>query len=227
MLEHSPIIIGLTGANGAGKDTAAIMLQAALRNQNRKAVIVAFADALYQEVAAAFNCTIAQLKERGTKELPAEWLQLSKCLDQSFLSFIDQGEWPFTQLHMPRSPRTILQWWGTEYRRAQNPLYWVQRFQQTTAALLSAEVNNIIVTDVRFADEAQCIRALGGQVWRVHRPNYQPAGNGHISEVTGLEFAPETTIHNAGSLNALQLNSWQALYLSHMTRAQELLKGAE
>lgn len=225
MLEHAPTIIGLTGANGAGKDTVASMLQAALHRQNRKTAIVAFADALYQEVARAFNCTIEQLQLRSTKELPAEWLKLSKCQDQNFLRFVDQGEWHFTQLHSLRSPRQILQWWGTEYRRTQNPQYWVQRFQKTAQALLATEVKHVIVTDVRFADEAQCIRAMGGEVWCVLRHNHQPAGTGHISEVTGKEFAPEATIHNAGSLNALQLNSWQALYSSHMARAQALQKG--
>ncbi|MFZ7338100.1 hypothetical protein ACLS0R_17870 [Comamonas jiangduensis] len=226
MLEHAPTIIGLTGANGAGKDTVASMLQAALHRQNRKTAIVAFADALYQEVARAFNCTIEQLQLRSTKEQPIKALMLSMCGDPWFHWSIEQACNVPVALDEPRSPRQILQWWGTEYRRTQNPQYWVQRFQKTAQALLATEVQHVIVTDVRFADEAQCIRAMGGEVWCVHRHNHQPAGTGHISEVTGKEFAPEATIHNAGSMNALQLNSWQALYSSHMVRAQALQKGS-
>jgi hypothetical protein len=44
---------------------------------------------------------------------------------------------------------------------------------------------DIVISDVRFLNEAQAIRLWNGQVWRVNRPNVGPA-NEHISE-TGLD----------------------------------------
>lgn len=211
-LEHAPTLIGLTGTNGAGKDTAAEMLAGKLTREGRSTVVMAFADALYEEVAQAFDLPIGQLKHRDTKETPLHVLKLSHCIDKQFVRAVDRGEWTFYQLHTPRSPRQILQWWGTEYRRAQQPDYLVQRLLAKVQQHREAGVQHIIVTDVRFADEAAAIRTQGGQIWRIHRPNYTPAGTGHVSEVTGEEFAPEVTIRNEGSMELLRIYLLQALH---------------
>lgn len=220
MLENAPIIIGLTGANGAGKDTVAGILSRALHMQRRQSCIMAFADPLYEEVAKAFVISIEQLKERSTKELPIQALMLSMCGDPWFHWSIEQACNAPVALEEPRSPRQILQWWGTQYRRAQDPLYWVKRFEHRVRQHQEAGIQHIVVTDVRFADEAATIRALGGQIWRLHRPNLPASGTGHVSEVTGLEFDPEATILNSGSLDALHYATLQTLFSSHMRKAE-------
>lgn len=215
-IDHAPRIIGLTGPNGAGKDTAASMLAGLIKSYDHMPAVIAFADALYEEVAAAYEVDVQSLKRRDTKEKPVWWLGLRHCHDPEFAIVtgpMRQGDMLDTH---PRSPRQILQWWGTEYRRAQQPSYWVQRLQAKVQELQAAGISHVLVTDVRFADEADCIRAMGGQIWRIHRPNLQTQGTGHVSEVTGQEFAPEATITNESTLHALRLQLLQTLLRSSM-----------
>lgn len=221
---HTPTIVGLTGANGAGKDTVAAMLAAELQKHGHTPTVIAFADALYAEVSAAFNIIEAALRERSTKETPTAALKFSRCTDPSFLQMHADDE-PFVAgLDTPRSPRQVLQWWGTEYRRKQQADYWVQRLLANVQALRTAGTSHIIISDVRFANEAQAIRQQGGQIWRVHRPNLIPAATGHISEVTGEEFKPESTILNCGSLDALRFAACQTLYRSSLRKPVNTLK---
>lgn len=211
---HTPRLIGLTGANGAGKDTVAAMLAAELHKHGHAPAVIAFADDLYAEVSAAFNISVQALRDRSTKETPLDVLKVSRCNDPWFSSVYSGSESIHVWLDVPRSPRQILQWWGTEYRRKQQPDYWVMRLLQMVHALRDAGRSHIIITDVRFADEAQAIRQQGAQIWRVQRPNLMPSAKGHVSEVTGEEFAPESTILNYGSLDALRFAACQTLYRS-------------
>lgn len=57
--------------------------------------------------------------------------------------------------------RRLLQWWGTEFRRAQDPEYWVRKVRERLEA---ADHYLAVVTDVRFENEAAMIRDLGGLV---------------------------------------------------------------
>lgn len=66
----------------------------------------------------------------------------------------------------PVEVRKLLQWWGTEYRRAQDPEYWVNQGRRTIAEELGY-MDLVVVTDVRFANEADAIRDLGGLVVEV------------------------------------------------------------
>lgn len=215
---HTPTLIGLTGANGTGKDTVAAMLAAELLKYGKAPAVIAFADALYEEVSAAFNISVQALRERSTKEMPMDALKVSQCNEPWFSSVYSGSESIHVWLDVPRSPRQILQWWGTEYRRKQQPDYWVQRLLAHAQELRVAGSSHIIITDVRFADESQAIRQQGGQIWRVHRPNLWPITTGHVSEVTGEEFAPESTILNCGSLDALRFSASQTLYRSSMRK---------
>lgn len=53
--------------------------------------------------------------------------------------------------------RRILQLWGTEYRRRQNPNYWIE------ALFLSLDPEqDYIIDDVRFPNEADMVYTLGG-----------------------------------------------------------------
>ena len=75
----------------------------------------------------------------------------------------DLGVWqkPYTP-----AQRALLQWWGTEFRRSQDPDYWVDLM----AAKLQEESDDWplqVVTDVRFENEATMIRSLGGLVVEV------------------------------------------------------------
>lgn len=175
-------VIGLCGAAGAGKDTVALALQGYRA--------IAFADSLYAEVAEAFGVTVEWLKRREFKEVAQDALALISCEDNAFA---------YDRLpHAPRSPRQILQWWG-DYRRAQDPDYFVKKAYYTIDAY-----SNWVIPDVRFANEAALVRQLGGEIWQVVRPGVAAGGTGHASDVDGSQFAPDRVIVNDGSLEDLQ-----------------------
>lgn len=199
------ILIGFTGRAGAGKDTCAQLLAA------HGFQAIAFADALRSEVAEAWRVDPRMLTDRDTKEWPIAALAVERCTDLRFVRAIVDAEGGMSaeEFAAPRSPRWVMQRWGTEYRRAQDGRYWldiVARWagQQRDAALHAHRPALLCVTDVRFPNEAALIRALGGHLVLVHRPDL-PAMNGdtgqHASEAAlpaGIE------VHNDGDLEHLR-----------------------
>lgn len=194
-------LIALCGAAGAGKDTVADMLPA------RK---LAFADTLYVEVAAAWGVEQHVLRCRETKEAPLDSLAIGRCVDVDFVDFITPDEKAAEEFHGAlRSPRQILQWWG-DYRRAQDPKYFVDA---TTLAIVDC-LDDVVITDVRFPNEAAMIRQLGGQIWQIRRPGYEAGGTGHASDTDGSEFGPDLVVTNSGSLEDLRatvLAAWEGV----------------
>jgi len=68
----------------------------------------------------------------------------------------------------PDAIRRLLQWWGTELRRAEDPNYWVKKGMAEAKRLASGpNVHLVVITDVRFANEADVIREVGGRVYEV------------------------------------------------------------
>ena len=186
-------LIALCGAAGAGKDTVADMLPA------RK---LAFADALYREVADAWGVEQHVLRCRETKETPTDILAIQSC--KAF------GFWPWAVENLTAplyesSPRQILQWWG-DYRRAQDPDYFLVRLQASLGG-------PCVITDVRFPNEAAMVRQLGGQIWQIKRPGYEAGGTGHASDTEGSEFHPDRVLLNNGDLEDLKADAlmyWEA-----------------
>ena len=192
-------LVALCGAAGSGKDTVADMLPA------RK---LAFADALYREVAEAWGVEQHVLRCRETKETPTGILAIQSC--KAF------GFWPWAveDLTAPlyeSSPRQILQWWG-DYRRAQDPDYFVTELDAAIQRSAEWDEADVVITDVRFPNEAALIRQLGGQLWQIRRPGYEAGGTGHASDTDGGEFAPDVVLENFGSLDDLRrtvMDAWE------------------
>lgn len=181
-------LIALCGAAGAGKDTVADMLPA------RK---LAFADALYREVAEAWGVEQHVLRCRETKEIEATQLSVAHCQELEFRTNC------WRDFHnRPRSPRQILQWWG-DYRRAQDPEYFVKLTEASIYHGWDAG-QTVVITDVRFPNEAALVRQLGGQLWKIRRPGYEAGGTGHASDTDGSEFAPDHVLVNGGNLEDLR-----------------------
>jgi hypothetical protein len=90
--------------------------------------------------------------------------------------------------------RLLLQRMGTEAgRNIHGANCWVniarRKIEATTA--------DVVVTDVRFANEAAMIRGMGGKVVRINRPGVGPV-NSHASEA--LEFDADYTLENDGTV---------------------------
>lgn len=134
------ILIGFGHKARQGKNTAALAVLKEARE--RHARMYAFADALRAEVNHAVYRAGSIEKAIKHMRCPA-WV------------ICEQGK-----------PRTLLQWWGTDYRRAQDPNYWVKRMVET---LQREQPEVAVITDVRFPNEAQAVHNLGGYLVQVER----------------------------------------------------------
>lgn len=107
-----------------------------------------------------------------------------------------------------RSPdiRGLLQRFGTEIGREMfGENFWVDY------ALNSIEDGSkVVFSDVRFPNEADAIRQLGGKVYRVERQGVE-AANDHISEHALDKYKFDGTINNNGTIQGLQQNVKQEL----------------
>ena len=128
------LLIGFGHKARQGKNTAAVsMLNAAPLECHAR--IYAYADALRKEVLRA-TCEAGGLYE--------------------LIKDMDCPPWVVPECGKQRS---LYQWWGTDYRRAQDPDYWVKRMRET----LERDAPEVAyVTDVRFLNEAELIHQLGG-----------------------------------------------------------------
>lgn len=201
------MLIGIIGLRGAGKDTFAGFLQ------ELGWVRAAFADALYAEVAQAFGVSVDFLRDRQRKEVPQEELALAKCREAAFVKCLTKYGYTNVPgadaLAVPRSPREVLQVWGTEFRRSPEfggyDSYWLD---QVRTLVKSHPETNWVITDVRFTNEYQFVKEMGGTLIRVVRPGQQNAGDPalmHPSERELLDAKVDITIVNKeGALKELR-----------------------
>lgn len=174
-------LIGLTGPAGSGKDTVARFLC-----DTQGFVQVAFADAMRDGLKAMFGLTDEELSDRTKKEDYIPWLG--------------------------RSPRYLMQTLGTTWgRNCIKPDLWVQLAARKVEAHRRSSpclhINGIVLSDVRFEDEAAYVRGQG-TLWHIHRTTMAYTGLAssalqHISE-QGVAWLPcDRTIHNSGSIDDL------------------------
>lgn len=200
------MLIGLTGHKGSGKDSAALQMKGFYR--------FAFGDAMKHEVAEAFGIDVKVLYDRELKENPH--IPLIRCKDPDFYDTamnslkpsVEEGPgWKFKRigidllLHL--SPRKIMQLWGTEYRRAQDNLYWIRKLHENR--VYHEERGKFeAITDVREHHEASYVKRQGGILIRVLRPNNPyDTGDTHGSEVNVNKLAVDFEIINDGTLEDL------------------------
>lgn len=202
---NAPTIIGLAGPAGSGKDTVADLLRTHARFMK-----CAFADALRYEVCEAFGIEPLLLSYRPTKEEPHPALALAKCKDHAFPGLLLQGKLleRFNGsiaefMALPRSPRQIMQLWGTEYRRATDGSYWTGQVVAHVNYQCRDHNTRHVITDVRFANEAQAVRNMGGVVWQIKRPDLK-VDTTHSSESDGSQFKPDAIINNSHDIRHLQ-----------------------
>jgi hypothetical protein len=74
-----------------------------------------------------------------------------------------------------------------------------------TAALSSVDKDQrVVVTDVRFENEAATIKSMGGQIWRVKRSGVGPVNN-HVSESEMDGYKVDQIFVNNGTLEDLNV----------------------
>jgi hypothetical protein len=184
-------VVGLVGRKRSGKDTAAEIFE------SKGWYRTSFAKALYTEVSEAFGVSVEQLQEHEHKEVP--WVPLEGCKDAEFVelakalarvSILDredrQGIFTEDLVDIRLSPRRILQWWGTEYRRKDDTFYWVRRLSEELAA---AKPERVIISDIREIHEAAYVKRQDqGILVKVIRPDpHLDKGTGTHTSETGVD----------------------------------------
>jgi hypothetical protein len=165
-------VIGISGWARAGKDTVAAHLV-----EKYGYTRMSFADPM-REALRRLDPLITVGEMRGV----------------SLASAINGLGWESLKSVSP-DVRGLMQRMGTEVGRdmfGQN--FWVD------AAIDSIEDGSkVVFADVRFANEAEAIKNLGGEVWRISRNGVGPA-NDHISETALNDYIFDVYIKNDGTI---------------------------
>lgn len=171
-------LIGLTGQAGAGKDTAAHYLCEAYGF-----VRAAFADPLNDmlaELLQQVDIDHAALHERALKEQPIPCLPAQP------------------------SARMLKQTLG-DWGRAIHPDWWVHHLAMRLGLhdlpRSSPVHDRIVLSDVRYANEAALIAAHGGQLIRLHRDQAVPVRS-HSSEQGVMDLPASADLFNHGLTTA-------------------------
>jgi hypothetical protein len=164
------ILIGLCGAAGSGKSTFAKQLV-----DEWDFIELSFALSLKLLAVEQFGYDMDRLSELAYKEeqdpnLPDGWTR-----------------------------RRVLQHLGTEGFRAIDPDFWVRKVEKQIEGIKVRleTLPGVVISDVRYENEAKMIREQGGYLVRLDRPGFEgTASNGHASEQewrdldVDLRFAP-------------------------------------
>lgn len=154
-MKLEPLYIGITGAAGSGKDVVGDFLKKWMIVQNFWTITYAFGDGVKELSSKAFNIPIEYFYDRDLKEIELE--------------------------HLKKTPREILQWFGTEVVRSVYPNRWIKYVGDKidssaiwTKEKYPTELEEIrgfcyIITDVRFQNEADFILENNGYIIEVVR----------------------------------------------------------
>lgn len=110
---------------------------------------------------------------------------------------VDSDGWDKAKQHP--EVRRLLQKLGVSARTHIGENVWVN------SALFKLFANNLyVISDVRFENEVNAIKIIGGEIWRIERPGVGPVNN-HVSE-TGLDnLSADRTLLNSGTLEDLEV----------------------
>lgn len=106
------------------------------------------------------------------------------------------------------TPRAVMQQLGTEIGRQLDRDLWRKSLERRLMNVMQHEDENsipvgVVITDVRFPNEADGIRDLGGEVWRVVRPSLGQQTDFHPSETSLDRYRFDNEVVNDGSLEDL------------------------
>lgn len=177
------MILGLSGWARAGKDTVGKILVEQYGFER-----MAFAEGVYA-AAEALDPIVG---------VPFGNSRLSDALDH-YKGWHDAKDHP--------EVRRLLQRIGTEVgREVIDPDVWVMalanRLEWTSLGLTVSPDRNYVITDVRFFNEANWVKRVGGKVVRIQRHGFGPA-NDHVSERQLDDYPFDALLHNDRSMEAL------------------------
>lgn len=103
-----------------------------------------------------------------------------------------------------KSPRQILQWLGTDVLRTQlDENFFLIHMKSKIEESFTHYGNAVVITDVRFDNEAKLIKELGGKIVKIVREEEKEDKEAHSSEKgVSMEFIDEIII-NDGTIKDL------------------------
>ena len=167
------MLIGLTGYARSGKDTVANILI-----KNFGFTRVAFADPI-RDFCYEFNPIVSYVAN--------EPIHLRK--------LVDRDGWE--EAKKMESVRHMLQFVGVGARKIFGEDFWIEQAKKSIGD------KNTVITDVRFTNEADMIKSLGGQIWRIRRTGID-AANDHVSETQMDGYKVDQIFLNGGSIEELE-----------------------
>lgn len=173
---HVPTLyIGFVGKKRSGKDTAASAMESYIKDKSLCAVSTcSFAESLKELVADAFGIDVDIIEFAKTTEVG----------------------------------RFILQTVGVEWRRRHGDNVWIDRlnkkFHSWIDLINSRQIVVVIVSDVRFENEAWWIKDHGGMLIRMLRSETDSSGDKHVSETELENIECDYVISNDENLETLK-----------------------
>ena len=153
--------LAFSGRSGSGKDSIA---EAAFRLLNVEALRLSFGSSVIQEASEVMAVvrTAVRLEEDPSEALCARF-DIGRELARETIDRV---------LSAPEAlepSRTMLQWWGTDVRRAGKPSYWLELMAERLRSRPAGE--HIYIADCRFPDELLLARHYGFVTVRVRLAN--------------------------------------------------------
>lgn len=202
------ILIGLSGAAGSGKNYVADQIVAKYGNVKQ----LAFADPLKQVVHHMFGIPLEDCYTEAGKNRDTwftwEMLRGQPNLNGSQARMLDKSG--------PMKVRDLLQWIGTDLVRSRWHLdHWIMLAEQRIRASVE---DVVVVTDVRFENEANLVTAMGGTVLKVVG-RAAPGVPQHVSEQG--KFYVAGMIDNSEGRTAAQLTEQVEAFVHGLDRVTE------
>ena len=166
------MIIGICGLIGSGKGTVADVLV------DQGFTKVSFADKLKDGVSTIFGWD-RNLLEGDTNE-SRQWRE-------------QRDDFWSAETEMEVTPRLVLQLFGTDcLRNGFHDGVWVSLLKKH----MLDNPGNYVIPDVRFRNEQNMIRELGGEIWRVQRGDIPEwYGCAMLDNTTGSDLMEEYDVH--------------------------------
>lgn len=162
------MIIGLLGFAGSGKSEVAKFLWSEYGFKR-----INFKDSLVKEMKQRLPLVLELIAQKEYASVDAPLSSKIKWL------FVDK----------PPLMRALLQNYGTELRRRDNPDYWVEQWTYS----LSSAGRKVVADDVRFTNEADAVLIQGGILVKVEKAGLEPK-SGHTSETEHLKIKPDFVV---------------------------------
>lgn len=162
-------IIAFTGKKGHGKSTATNKVREVLEGQGLTVKRINFKDSLVAVIKS--NC-------KGILE------DLSKHYNMSIDDLFETK---------PQIMRRLMQFIGTDVYREMNNSFWVDSWASKLDPYKRSDVV-IIVDDVRFQNEFDMVKSMGGEVTRIVATNKEIPVDEHVSEKEQDSFEVDTII---------------------------------